>query len=131
MLECGVIEACHSPFASGVVLARKKCGTFCFAVDLRKLNQITLENGDDVGLLPRIDECLRKCAGMTWFTCIDARSAFWSTPIARSIAANPSPATYRWMLNSTLISCRLFAIWATSGAPMLFDTCWTGSLGPT
>jgi hypothetical protein len=84
MLDCGAIEACHSPFASGVVLARKPNGSFRFAVDLRKLNQITAENGDDVWLLPRIDECLRKCAGMTWFTCIDAQSAFWSIPLARA-----------------------------------------------
>ncbi len=63
---------------------RKKDGTYRFAVDLRKLNQITAENGDDVWLLPRIDECLRRCDGMTWFTCIDARSAFWSIPLARS-----------------------------------------------
>jgi hypothetical protein len=56
MLRPDVIEACHSPFASEVVLARKKDGTYRFAVDLRKLNQAA-ENGDDVWLLPRIDEC--------------------------------------------------------------------------
>ncbi len=60
MLEAGVIEAFHSPFASGVVLARKKDGTFRFAVDLRKLNSITAETGDDVWNLPRIVDCLRK-----------------------------------------------------------------------
>ncbi len=48
MLQAGVIEACHSPFATGVVLARKKDGTFRFSVDLRKLNAITAENGDVV-----------------------------------------------------------------------------------
>jgi hypothetical protein len=84
LLRAEVIEACHSPFASGVVLARKKDGTFRFAADLRKLNQITAKHGDDVWLLPRIDECLRRCAGMQWFTCIDARSAFWSIPLARA-----------------------------------------------
>ncbi len=47
-----------------------------------------------------------------------------------SIAANPSPRIYPWMLDSTLTSCRLFAIWATSGASMLFGRCWTGSLCP-
>jgi hypothetical protein len=84
MLEAGVIEACHSPFASGVVLAREKDGTFRFAVDLRKLNIITAEPGDDVWNLPRFDDCLRKCSGMHWFTLIDARSAFWSIPLARA-----------------------------------------------
>jgi hypothetical protein len=51
---------------------------------LRNLNQVTAEYGDDVWLLPRIDECLRRCAGMTWFTGINARSAFWSIPLARA-----------------------------------------------
>ncbi len=64
MLRAQVIEACHSPLASGVVLARKQNGTVRVVVDLRKLNQITVENRDDVWLLPRIDECLRRCAGM-------------------------------------------------------------------
>jgi hypothetical protein len=63
MLQAGVIEACHSPFADGVVLARKKDGTFRFAVDLRKLNSITAEMGDDVWNLRRIDDCLCKCRG--------------------------------------------------------------------
>jgi hypothetical protein len=64
MLKAGVIESCHSPFASGVVLARKNNGTFPFAVDLRKLNAITAEISDDVWVLPRIDKCLRKCVNM-------------------------------------------------------------------
>ncbi len=51
-------------------MARKKDGTFRFAIDVRKLNTITAENGEDVRLLPRIDECLRKCAVMQWFTLI-------------------------------------------------------------
>ncbi len=57
MLRSDAIEVCHSPFASGVVLARKKDGCYRFAVDLRKLNPVTAENGDDVWLLPRIYEC--------------------------------------------------------------------------
>ncbi len=48
MLRAGVIEACHSPFANGVVLARKKYVSFRFTVDLRNLNQITAGTGDDV-----------------------------------------------------------------------------------
>jgi hypothetical protein len=84
MLTAGVIESCHSPFTSGVVLARKKDGSFRFVVDLRKLNAITAESSDDVWVLPWIDDCLRKCANMDWFTLIDAKSAFWSIPLARA-----------------------------------------------
>jgi hypothetical protein len=123
MRRAEVIEACHSPFASGVVLARKKDGTFSFAVDLRKLNQITAENGDDVWLLLRIDKCLRRCAGMQWFTCIDARSAFWSIPLARasrrSTAFTTPVAQFVWTRMPMSARCapafcqRVAKFWAT------------------
>jgi hypothetical protein len=60
MLRAEIIEACHSSFASGIDLARKKNITFRFAVDLCKLSTIIVENGEDVWRLPRIDECPRK-----------------------------------------------------------------------
>ena len=117
MLKAGVIESCHSPFASGVVLARKKDGSFRFAVDLRKLNAITAESSDDVWVLPRIDDCLRKCAGMEWFTLIDAKSAFWSIPLARASRQSSAFLTtaghFRWLRMPLGARC----------APIFFQRC--------
>ena len=85
MLKAEVIAACYSPFAAGVVLALKKDGTYRFACDLRRLKDITQNDGNDSWAMPRIDEVLRKCAGKDWFSTLDGRSAFWSVPCTRRL----------------------------------------------
>ena len=55
MLEIGAIRKSNSPWASAVVLVRKKDGSLRFCIDLRKLNAKTVR---DAYGLPRIDEAL-------------------------------------------------------------------------
>ena len=54
-LEIGTIQCSNSPWASVVVLVRKKDGSLRFCVDLRKLNSHTAK---DAYSLPRITENL-------------------------------------------------------------------------
>ena len=61
---CGVIRPSHSPFASAVVLARKKDGSLRMCVYYRVLNQHTIK---DSYALPRIDEILDSLAGNKFF----------------------------------------------------------------
>lgn len=60
MLKEDVIEKSSSPWASGVILVRKKDGSFRFCVDYRRLNDATIK---DAYPLPRIDETLDHLSG--------------------------------------------------------------------
>ena len=60
MLETGAIRPSSSPWASPIVLVRKKDGSLRFCVDYRKLNDATKK---DVHPLPRTSDMLESLAG--------------------------------------------------------------------
>ena len=74
MLEENIIQPSTSPWASGIVIVKKKDGTSRFCVDYRRLNDVTIK---DAYPLPRIDESLDQLAGSKWFSCLDLNSGFW------------------------------------------------------
>jgi hypothetical protein len=73
MLRSGIIIPSHSPFASLVLLVKKKDNTWRFCVDYRKLNSITVKNKFP---LPIIDEFLDEMARVKYFSTIDLASRF-------------------------------------------------------
>ena len=78
MLEIGAIQKSQSPWASTVVLVRKKDGALRFCIDLRKLNARTIK---DVQTLPRIEESLDSLCGAVIFTSLDLKSGYWQVEL--------------------------------------------------
>ena len=78
MLEIGAIRKSQSPWASAVVLVRKKDGALRFCIDLRKLNSRTIK---DAQTLPRIEESLDSLCGAVIFTSLDLKSGYWQVEL--------------------------------------------------
>ena len=73
MLSSGVIRESKSPYASLVVLVRKKDGNLRVCVDFRKINSKTIR---DAYPLPRISDTLEALQGARWFCSLDLQSGY-------------------------------------------------------
>ena len=78
MLEQDIIRPSCSPWASPVVMVRKKDCTLRFCIDFRKLNDVTIK---DAHPLPRIDDTLEALKGAKSFSTLDLKSGYWQVPM--------------------------------------------------
>ena len=78
MIQLGVIEESTSPYASPIVLVRKKDGSNRFCIDYRKLNQITIFDPEPI---PNFDDLMAKLTEGKYFTKIDLSKGYWQIPI--------------------------------------------------
>ena len=79
LLAQGVIEPASSPWASNVVLVRKRDGSYRCCIDYRQLNNVTTKDAYPV---PRMDSCLDAMLGAGWFSTIDMPSAYHQVYVA-------------------------------------------------
>ena len=78
MLQHNIIQPSASPWASAIVLVKKKDGTRRFCIDYRRLNDVTVK---DAYPLSRIDESLDQLAGSRWFSCLDLSAGYWQVEV--------------------------------------------------
>ena len=79
MMEIGTIQKLASPWASAVVLVRKKDASLRFCIDLRELNARTIK---DAYSLPCIEESLDCLNGAQIITSLDLKSRYWQTELS-------------------------------------------------
>lgn len=81
LLEAQVIRESSSPYASPIVLVRKKDGSIRLCVDYRQLN---IKTRKDAFPLPRIEESLDALTGARWFSTMDLASGYNQVPVTES-----------------------------------------------
>lgn len=79
MIAQNVIKPSTSPWASAIVLVKKKDGTTRFCIDFRPINKVTIK---DRYPLPSIDSMLAALSGAAFFSKLDAASGYWQIPMA-------------------------------------------------
>ena len=70
-MELGLIRSSSIPYASLVVMVKKKDGTLRMCIDFGALNKKTVKNRYSI---PRIDELVDELHGAKFFSNIDLRS---------------------------------------------------------
>ena len=79
MLSSGVVEHSVSPYASEVVLVKKKTGDWRICIDFRMINAKTIV---DKFPLPRVQDLLRAVRDATHFVSLDLRAGYWQIPVS-------------------------------------------------
>ena len=78
MIKMGVIRESDSPYASPVVVVKKKDNTNRVCVDYRKLNKLTVIDPEP---MPTAEHLFQKLSGDKFFTKIDLSKGYWQITI--------------------------------------------------
>ena len=78
LYDAKVIRESESPFASPIVIVKKKNGAIRLCIDYRKLNNQTIK---DAYALPNIEEAFSALTGSKWFSVMDLKSGYYQVEV--------------------------------------------------
>lgn len=79
LLQKEIIRESSSPYASPIVLVRKKNGDLRLTVDYRLLNSRTIKDQYNI---PKIEEIFHSLTGAVWFSSLDLKSGYYQIEMA-------------------------------------------------
>ena len=79
MLNMGVIRKSSSPYASPVVIVKKKNGSNRICVDYRKLNKVTISDPEP---MKTSEDLFQQLGKSKFFSKIDLSEGYWQIPVA-------------------------------------------------
>ena len=79
MLEMGVVRPSTSPYASPIVMVKKKDGSNRVCVDFRKLNKITEVDPEP---MTTAEDLFRRLSGKKYLSKTDLTKGYWQIPVA-------------------------------------------------
>ena len=79
MLEMGVVRPSTSPYASPIIMVKKKDGSNRVCVDFRKLNKITKVDPEP---MTTAEDLFRRLSGKKYLSKMDLTKGYWQIPVA-------------------------------------------------
>ncbi|GKD17539.1 putative mitochondrial protein [Tanacetum coccineum] len=95
LLEAGVIKATNSPFASPIVMVKKKDNTWSMCMDYRKLNKNTVK---DKFPIPIIKELIDELHGASIFSKLDLSEGHYEF-LVMPFGLTNAPSTFQALMN--------------------------------
>ncbi|PIO32203.1 hypothetical protein AB205_0160660 [Aquarana catesbeiana] len=74
----GIIKESRSPYASPIVVVKKKNGSLRLCIDYRTLNRLTIP---DQYTTCCIEDALQSLSGVKWFSVLDLKSGYYQIPM--------------------------------------------------
>ena len=81
LLDAKIIRPSNSPFASPIVLLRKKSGALRMVIDYRRVNARTVKDGYSI---PKIEDLLLTLNGAKYFCSLDLCKAYYQVPMSEN-----------------------------------------------